>query len=89
MLTASAVREAFRTASAVCERPYSPHSARHLLAKLGDDLCRSSEQRKAWSLNLGHSSEKVTWAHYGKVTEDRKREVFAEFEAVDAWTVDE
>jgi integrase len=72
--------EAFRLASRGVTQDYSPHSARHTLAHLGDQLCRTGEQRKAWSLNLGHSSEAITWAHYGKISDTRCDEVFEAFD---------
>lgn len=68
---------------------YTPHSARHTLAALGDKLCRTPEQRKAWSLNLGHSSVAITWTHYGRVNDSRKGEIFASFEVTKIWTDEE
>lgn len=80
MQSISAVTDAFRLASRGATQDYSPHSARHTLAHLGDQLCRTGEQRKAWSLNLGHSSEAITWAHYGKISDTRRDEVFEAFD---------
>ena len=89
MRSASAVDAVFGLA---CEgRParYTPHSARHCLAQLGDRLCRTVEQRKAWSLNFGHENEGITWKHYGNVSAARKAEIFEEFEVVDSWQDDD
>ena len=60
MKTPLVVTEAFRSASFNFTLDYPPHSARHCLASLGDLLCRTAEQRKAWSKNLRHSSVVVT-----------------------------
>lgn len=80
MKSANAVTEAFALACRNSHVAYSPHSVRHTLAQLGDRVCRTSEERKAWSLNLGHSSEEVTWTYYGKVTDARRDEIFEIFE---------
>lgn len=89
MRTSLAVTEAFKAATSQPPHNYSPHSARHSLAALGDQLCRSSEDKKAWSLNLGHSSEKTTQTHYAKVTDTRKCEIFEAFNETDHWTDEE
>lgn len=88
MRTAGAVDAVFAVARKG-RRHYTPHSARHTLAALGDKLCGTPEQRKAWSLNLGHASEAVTWAHYGKVDDMRKAIIFTEFNLIQTWTQDE
>ncbi|WP_128253377.1 tyrosine-type recombinase/integrase [Falsirhodobacter deserti] len=80
MKSANAVTEAFSLACRDCKEVYSPHSVGHTLAQLGDRICRTSEERKAWSLNLGHNSEEVTWTYYGKVTDMRRGEIFKVFE---------
>jgi hypothetical protein len=89
MKTSLAVTEAFRVASETCDLNYMPHSNRHCLAALGDLLCRTSDQTKAWSKNLGHSSVKITKTHYGMLTETLKREVFENFSTNDLLTDDE
>ncbi len=87
--SASAVDAVFRTASEGRPTRYTPHSARHCLAQLGDRLCRTVEQRKAWSLNFGHENEGITWKHYGNVSATRKAEIFEEFDVVDRWQDDD
>lgn len=89
MRTQVAVTEAFIRASSHSTLNYSPHSARHCLAALGEQICRSSEEKKAWSLNLGHSSEQVTQSHYAKVSEVRKCEIFEGFSENNLWTDEE
>ncbi|WP_406870908.1 hypothetical protein ABEB22_04285 [Thioclava sp. 'Guangxiensis'] len=76
MQIARAATEAFSLASKHATEPYSPHSVRHTLAQLGDRICRNSEERKAWSLNLGHSTDENTWTYYGKVPDVRRSEIF-------------
>ena len=88
MRTAGAVDAVFAKARKG-RRHYTPHSARHALAALGDKLCRTPEERKAWSLNLGHASEAVTWAHYGKVDDTRKAIIFTELNLIQTWTYEE
>ncbi len=52
--SATIFREAFERAGL----PYfNPHSLRKTLGRLGEQLCKSPEEFKAWSQNLGH--EKV------------------------------
>src|SRR5450755_3964906 len=49
------LRAVFREAFANADLPhFSPHSFRKTLARLGQQLCRSPEEYKAWSQNLGH-----------------------------------
>ncbi|UYV36732.1 hypothetical protein N4R57_17325 [Rhodobacteraceae bacterium D3-12] len=38
------------------------------------------QQRKAWSENMGHESEKITELHYGKLFESER---FALFDEID------
>jgi site-specific recombinase XerC len=89
MHSASTVDAIFRKASSIVGHHYTPHSARHMLANLGDQLCRTSERRKAWSQNLGHETEAITWQHYGRVSAERKADLFTEFAHSAALTDDE
>jgi hypothetical protein len=52
-----------------------PHSYRKTLARLGERLCRSPEEWKAWSQNLGHESEATTFVGYGEVPSYRQAEI--------------
>jgi integrase len=72
-----AITKAFAIASAISGANYTPHSARHCLKALGDKLCTSHAQRKAWSLNLGHASQVTSETHYGKMTDQERRDVLA------------
>ena len=75
MKSADAVTSAFEAASRVLEVAYSPHSARHCLKALGDQLCTGDHQRKAWSKNLGHSSVHVTEENYAKMTDSERSQL--------------
>lgn len=54
---------------------YGPHSFRKTLARLGQQLCRTPEEFKAWSQNLGHEDPITTFRSYGQVPDDRQREL--------------
>ncbi|MDA1372718.1 MAG: site-specific integrase [Proteobacteria bacterium] len=54
---------------------YNPHSFRNTLAGLGEKLCRSPEEFKAWSQNLGHEQVMTTFSSYGEVPVVRQAEL--------------
>jgi integrase len=63
------IKEAFTSAGL----PYAnPHSFRKTLVQLGERLCRSPEEFKAWSQNLGHEQVLTTFSNYGQVAADRQ-----------------
>ena len=73
--TAGPIRAIFRQAFANAGLPYfNPHSFRRTLAKLGQKRCRSFEQLKAWSQNLGHAHLGTT-AIYGELSTSRQGEL--------------
>ncbi len=77
--TATPIRKIFRDAFERAGLPYfHPHSLRHTLTRLSFRVCRSPEQIKAWSQNLGHEHVMTTLANYGTVTCDRQGEIFRE-----------
>jgi integrase len=78
MATPHAVAEAFRIACRAVEQKYSPHSAKHTLAAERDRRPLTSIQRKAWSDALGHENEATTERHYGKLSDERRCELFEE-----------
>ena len=78
MDTICAVTKAFFVACAGVKENYTPHSARHTLKVLGDQLCSAAEERQAWSGNLGHENEIVTQTYYGKMTTDRRFELLGQ-----------
>lgn len=54
---------------------YSPHSFRNTVVQLGYQLCKTPEDMKAWSLNLGHSGILTTLTNYGAIDECRQGEI--------------
>ena len=57
---------------------YSPHKFRHSATRLATDSCRSAEQIKAVSQNLGHEHVSTTLLTYGRLTHYRVRDVVTE-----------
>ena len=53
----------------------SDHSFRKTLAQLGQRLCRSPEEVKAWSQNFGHDDVMTTFRSYGEVSSSRQAEI--------------
>src|SRR5262245_14439126 len=73
---ATPIRMIFRDSFIDAGLPYSnPHSLRKTLAQLGERLCRTPEEFKAWSQNLGHEQVLTTFASYGQVAADRQAEL--------------
>lgn len=54
---------------------FTPHSFRSTLAILGEQVCQTPEDFKAWSQNLGHDSPLTTFASYGQVPTHRQGEL--------------
>ena len=74
--TTSAIRAIFREAFERAGLPYChPHSLRKTLARLGEQACKSPEEFKAWSQNLGHEQVLTTFMSYGKVAAERQAEI--------------
>lgn len=75
--TASPIRTIFKDSFAAAGLPYfNPHSFRNTLASLGEKICQSPEEFKAWSQNLGHEGVLTTFYSYGEVQEHRQGEIF-------------
>lgn len=74
--TATPIRAIFREGFERAGLPYfHPHSLRKTLAQLGEQVCQSPEEFKAWSQNLGHEQVLTTFMSYGKVATDRQGEI--------------
>ncbi|MFU1607558.1 tyrosine-type recombinase/integrase [Sulfitobacter pontiacus] len=73
--TTHAVTHAFSVASQNSEVKYTPHAAKHTIGAERDIRSLTHEERKAWSLNMGHDSELTTERHYGTMPDDRRFEV--------------
>jgi integrase len=73
---ASPIRAIFREAFTNAGLPYfNPHSFRRTLVQLGQKICKTPEEFKAWSQNLGHESPLTTFASYGEVAIPRQGEI--------------
>jgi integrase len=78
--SASAVRDIFKVAFIAAELPYfNPHSFRKTLAQFGERICRTPEEFKAWSQNLGHEQVLTTFASYGSVSANRQGDIIQGF----------
>jgi len=74
--SAAAIRKIFKDAFSLAELPnFNPHSFRNTLAALGESLCHSAEEFKAWSQNLGHEGVLTTLYSYGEVQPMRQVEI--------------
>ncbi len=74
--SAASIRRIFREAFHAAKLPYfNPHSLRRTLVRLGEMVCRTPEQFKAWSQNLGHEGVLTTFYSYGEVGSRRQGEI--------------
>jgi integrase len=74
--TTSPIRKIFRNAFEKAGLPYfNPHSFRNTLVRLGQDVCKSPEEFKAWSQNLGHEKVLTTFLNYGEIECQRQGEI--------------
>ena len=74
--SASPIRTIFREAFIRAGVPYfNPHTFRNTLVRLGQDVCNSPEEFKAWSQNLGHEQVLTTFLSYGEVAGERQGEI--------------
>lgn len=74
--TTQPIRDIFKTGCAVAGLPYfNPHSVRDMLAQLGERVCKTPEEFKAWSQNLGHNGVLTTLTSYGTVPDHRQAEL--------------
>jgi hypothetical protein len=78
--SATPIRQVFKQAFAMSGLPYfNPHSFRKTLALLGGRICKTPEQYKAWSQNLGHDQVMTTFSSYGDVGSYRQAEIIRSF----------
>lgn len=74
--TASPIRRIFREAFEAAGLPYfNPHSFRNTLVLMAEKRCRTPEDFKAWSQNLGHENVMTTFTSYGEVSSQRQIEI--------------
>jgi integrase len=76
---ATPIRTIFREAFEQAGLPYfNPHSFRNTLVQLGESLCNTPEEFKAWSQNLGHEKVLTTFLSYGEVATRRQGVILQE-----------
>jgi len=74
--TATPIRTIFRDAFTAAGLPYfNPHSFRNTLVQLSQKICKTPEDFKAWSQNLGHEKVLTTFLSYGEVAFQRQGEI--------------
>ena len=74
--TTAPIRDIFHNAFGSAGLPYfNPHSFRNTLVKLGEVICKTPEDFKAWSQNLGHEGVMTTFLSYGQVAQHRQGEI--------------
>ena len=59
--------------------PFSPHRVRDTVVELASDHCRTPEDFKAWSQNMGHEDVLTTFRSYGSVPQGRQVELMERF----------
>jgi integrase len=70
------IRDIFKAAFKSAGLPYfHPHLFRHTLTRLGQQICSTPEEFKAWSQNLGHENIMTTFTSYGSVAAHRQAEL--------------
>ncbi|MFT6908346.1 MAG: integrase/recombinase XerD, partial [Oleiphilaceae bacterium] len=73
---ANTIRKVFKQAFDAAGLPnFNPHSFRNTLVRLGENLCRTPEEFKAWSQNLGHESVLTSFYSYGDVPDYKQAEL--------------
>ncbi|MBK9625412.1 MAG: site-specific integrase [Rhodocyclaceae bacterium] len=74
--SATAIRKIFRDAFVSAGLPYfNPHTFRSTIAGLGQSVCKTPEEFKAWSQNMGHEKVLTTFLNYGQVERARQGEI--------------
>lgn len=54
---------------------YNPHLFRDTITHLGYQVCKTPEDFKAWSQNIGHSSPLTTFTSYGHIEENNQGKI--------------
>lgn len=80
MSSTHAIAQAFRVASKPLEAKVSPHAAKHCIGTLSLEVCKTPEELKAWSMNMGHENEEVTVRYYKHLPTERVGEIFESFD---------
>ena len=73
-----AARRVCRRAFAAASIPYYPPQAvRRTVIRVGEQRCRTVEEFKAWSQNVGHEDTLTSFRNYGEVPIQRQAELIA------------
>jgi hypothetical protein len=73
---AAPIRTIFKAAFEAAGMIYfNPHSFRNTLVRLGMEVCKTPEEFKAWSQNLGHDGVLTTFKSYGDIPVHRQRDL--------------
>ena len=73
---ASPIRTIFKEAFIAAGLTYfNPHTLRNTLTSLGKTICKTPEEFKAWSQNLGHDKVMTTFSIYGAIEDQRQGEI--------------
>lgn len=80
MSSTHSVTIAFKIASGLIGKRFSPHSAKHCIGRLSLKVCKSPEELKAWSMNMGHENEEITLKYYKRIPDSRIIEIFEDFD---------
>jgi len=76
MQSTTTVRDIFKEAFQNAGIEYfNPHVFRDTLVQLGERICTTPEDFKAWSQNIGHSSPLTTFTSYGDVYPTRQCDI--------------
>ena len=74
---ATPIRKIFKDAFIQANLTYfNPHSFRNTLVSFDEKSCKTPEEFKAWSQNLGHERVLTTFTSYGDVQPQRQSEIF-------------
>ncbi len=74
--SANQIRKIFKEAFENARMEYfSPHSFRNTLVRFGEKICKTPEEFKAWSQNLGHEQVLTTFSAYGTIDEHNQGEI--------------
>jgi integrase len=77
---AGRIRAIFKETFASCGLPcFNPHSFRNTIALLGESTCKSPEEFKAWSQNMGHEHVLTTFCSYGNLDPHRQAAIMRSF----------
>ena len=79
---ATPIRKVSKGAFEQAGLPYfNPHSFRETPVQLGERVCQSPEEFKAWSQNLGDEGVLTTFCSYGEVQQRRQSAIFKVLQA--------